>query len=142
MTEYRIRWAPGWLPFVGGRAFVIWLPLTDHPWMCIPRSRRGDALRLERTKAHEIVHVDQWKQLGRWGFVRRYFFSADGKMELEAEAFAASCNWWYDRGHQHVGTGDALVPVLDYYAKQLYDHYGLDVMMVECRAAIEEHLHA
>ena len=136
MTEYRIRWLPNWIPWK--RAFVFWLPFTDHPWVCIPANRKTDPLRLERTRAHEIVHVEQWLRLGRWGFLKRYFGS--DKMELEAEAFAGSCTWWYQAGHTHVDTGGTLVPVLAHYAGQLWTYYKHDASEKDCKDAIERYL--
>ena len=136
MSEYRIRWIPDWFPWK--RAITIWLPFTRFPWMCIPASRKTDPLRLERTKAHEIVHVDQWVRWGKWEFLRRNF--SERRLGLEAEAFAGSCAWWFERGYTNVDSGGVLVPVLDHYAGILHDYYGLDVSTAVCKAAISGHL--
>jgi hypothetical protein len=133
MSEYRVRWIPNWIPW--RRAVTIWWPLFKLPRVYIPSSRRHDELRVERTRAHEVIHVDQWVRLGRWRFLRTYF-RPEGRLQIEAEAFAASCEWWYDRGQGYIGAE----PVLTYYVRQLADHYGLDITTDACRAAIEGYL--
>lgn len=134
MSTYRIKWTR-W----GKRARVIWWLWRRLPTVYIPRVRRENEQWRARTLAHEIVHVEQWKRLGRWGFVRSYL-SKRGRLALEGEAFAASCNWWWELGHQNVDSGGRLIPVLAYYTQALETKYRLGLGTVRCRAAIEKHL--
>ena len=89
------RWIPKWVPWK--RAFVWWWPFVKRPTTYIPSVRRKDPDWVERTKAHEDVHVRQWLKWGRWGFVRRYFFDAEWRLHCEAEAFAQAVIWWLDQ---------------------------------------------
>lgn len=137
MPEYRVRYVPWFIPW--HRAITIWWPLFRLVRVYLPRSYRTDPQRRERAIAHEIVHVDQWYEKGRWRFLREYMRPA-GRLAIEAPAFAASCRWWYERDMTVLDRGGVLVPVLTHYAEMLAEHYGLKYTVDDCRAAIEEHL--
>lgn len=119
-----------------GRAITIWWPWHSQPTIYIPRKRLDNESHLERTMAHEMVHVEQWLALGRLRFLLRYL-TRSGRLALEAEAFAASCKWWYDRGHTRLLRGWMRFPVLDHYAEMLRDHYWLWYPKERCKAAIQ-----
>lgn len=115
MTMYRV---PRVL-FFWQRAITIWWPWRREPRVYVPASYvgRND---LGVVEAHEAVHVKQWKRLGRFGFLREYITKA-GRLDLEAEAFAASVKYWESLG---VTMATGKLTMVDAYAKALSEHYG------------------
>lgn len=124
---------PRWLSW--HRPITIWWPWRSAPRSYVPQVATGDIL--QGIAAHENVHVAQWLALGRLGFLWKYAH-ATGRLELEAEAFAAEAAWW----NALVGTehwGDAL-STLDHFAAALYAEYGLGVSLEDCKARIAYYL--
>ena len=115
--SYRV--IPNWTHWY--RAFV-WWGWGPEPTIYVPAKRLPSPGWVQRTLAHERVHVAQWQKYGRLGFLRRYFLSRKWRLELEAEAFAAS-----------VRAGGAS---LDYYAGVLARSYRLRYSTETCAAAI------
>ena len=130
MTD-RIRWIPNWIPWK--RAFV-WWGFAKQPTIYIPRKRKSNAQWVDRTLAHERVHVLQWKKLGRVRFLRTYL-GKHGRLDLEAEAFAESVRWMTSLWPGSRSYGQPYW--FNRYANSLAKKYHLLYTVDECRTAIE-----
>ena len=84
----QLRLVPEWLIRIFpslSRASVFW-GFRKRPTIYVPRDRVvNEPLWLSLTIAHEVVHVRQWVELGRFGFLRRYL-TKKGRLAAEAEA--------------------------------------------------------
>ena len=120
MAKYRV--IPAWTHW--HRAFV-WWGWGPEPVIYVPAKRLPYPDWIRLTLAHERVHVAQWKKHGRIGFLRRYL-CRDQRLELEAEAFAASVK---------AGGGTA-----EHYATVLAKSYGLHAPVDVCFVAINSYL--
>jgi|GEM_PF-6826258 len=130
---------PKWIPFK--RGITLWWPWRREPRIYLPKSRTSDPGRLERTLDHEAVHCIQWRLLGRVRFAWRYLTSQKHRLELEAEAFAASVRWWPIGTLLKLGPGLlGRVPPIHYYAHALSKGYRLKYGVSECREAIQRYL--
>ncbi len=133
------NWLTPW--FKCKRAMVVWWPWRKHPRIYVPLKRKGDIDALERTLDHERVHVTQWKEFGRLGFIRRYLRRRT-RLHMEAEAYAMSVRWWLERGEQTItiqitrGLTETF-PVVIYYARALKRGYWLrGITQDDCAKAI------
>ena len=54
-------WAGFTVPWFGGALILYWAPKTG-----------ADGKPLWHVRAHEMVHAEQIKRLGRWGYVKAY----------------------------------------------------------------------
>lgn len=113
------------------RSMAIWWPWKKIPtvYISIRRGNPGDT-EYERTLVHELVHVKQWYDLGKFEFLLKYL-TRKGRLNLEAEAFATNVvSWWKQSIYTlNVQYSPELsvesVPVLKYYSLTLKNYYSL-----------------
>lgn len=115
---WRPSWLPRFLPF--GRAVTFWFPWNPTPRVYIPWAYDGTG-KAARARLHEPIHYDQWLELGRFGFLRKYL-TPRGCLELEAPAFATNV-WSRVFGGMNVSNAiDSYTDVL----KKSYPLWGID----------------
>lgn len=134
---FQVQFVPGWLvrllPLFR-RAFVFH-GFRRRPTIYIPASRASDNSWMSLTLAHEVIHVQQWTHLGRFGFLRRYLTKA-GRLRLEAEAYAASVEWYHEQGTQFHPGDDPLRRK----GTSLATLYRLDISIADAMKEIEKWL--
>jgi len=136
------NWLTPWIKCK--RAMSVWWPWRNGPSIYMPTKRRGDEDLISRTMRHELVHYGQWLSLGRIGFLRKYL-TRKGRLDIEAEAYAASVRWYLERGQQTItiltlAPLTETFPVVIYYARALKRGYWLGATLDECAAAIRGHM--
>ena len=125
----RVRYIPRWVPWK--RAFVFWWPFIKDPTVYVPCKRKDIYSWVDRTLAHEAVHVTQWRHYGRIGFMWRYL-RPGWRFSLEAQAWAASVRWAMQNR-----PGSQQRTWVFQFAEKLATGYGLKYPLERCRAAIE-----
>ena len=132
---YQLKLVPGWLIRIFpslSRAFVFW-GFRSRPTIYVPQDRVSDTPWMSLTIAHEQIHVRQWVKLGRFGFLRRYI-TKKGRLAAEAEAYAASVEWYYAAPNRF---NPVSFDPLKEKAYSLVNMYGLRISVSQAIEAIE-----
>jgi len=107
----------GWF----GRSMVIWwwVPFVSHKWGVtkVPTIYLKKGVD-EFTLIHEMVHVEQWVEKGRWKFLREWL-TKRGRLHIEAVGTAARIKAKVDKG------GYEPVGLIEYYAATYPKSYRL-----------------
>jgi len=113
------------------RSMAIWWPFKKIPTIYLSNIRgEAGSEDYNRTLTHELVHVRQWYDLGRFKFLLKYI-TRKGRLELEAQAFATNIlSYWkqniFEFNVQYVpGLPMEPISVLDHYVNILNRSYNL-----------------